>query len=507
MDSMNDIVERDPLNIDFTIQERDISQDSSKSTGFPSLSNKKTLQSWRVRLQEKKINERKQQRQQQQQQKEQENNISKNVSEKTIDSIDDFEIKENDPAEVEAASTETNKKFDNKDMSEAERIHLENINLMMNMSSEQITHERQEIMDNMNPKVLEKLIKRFSAKNKISNDNKDDNEEEEDMPLFTNIDTNKYWVGGTNIMKDLPKLDDSKVDDILNVHSKDAPKKIDLRHVKFEDDMADLKSDNEEIEEEEEEINIEYPPIENEDDYATDDYQILQKMKDTDSKELLKDVHFVTKKQMAQYEPLSIDDPEFEEKLKEKYFPDLPAEIDKLKWMENEEDSNITNNKVIDTVADLRFDFKGNLCAPQQDISTTKDGLHHHAENPDLKGYTLEELQTYALSTYPGQKCIALQTLGRIMYKIKAERYYQLIPEIDQEQFDELNGDITPIIEQIYGMLWSWLKHLKIVEIIESNLNAKNLSIKNYATEAIWMLKQGEYKQKQIQEKRRSLKE
>jgi len=93
------------------------------------------------------------------------------------------------------------------------------------------------------------------------------------------------------------------------------------------------------------------------------------------------------------------------------------------------------------------------------------------------------------------------------MYKVKAERYYQLIPEIDQEQFEKLNGDITPIIEQIYGMLWAWIKHLKIVEIIESNLGNKNMSIKNYATEAMWMLKQGEYKQKKIQEKRRAMAE
>ncbi len=33
---------------------------------------------------------------------------------------------------------EEKKNFDNEDMSEAERIHLENINLMMSMSSEQI---------------------------------------------------------------------------------------------------------------------------------------------------------------------------------------------------------------------------------------------------------------------------------------------------------------------------------------------------------------------------------
>lgn len=487
MDSIGDIVERDPLKADFESETPFLATDDVKSTGFPGLSSKKSLQSWRVRLQEKKINERKMLRQQGQAEKQKNQEVIKPSA-----SVTDFEIKEHNPAEVEKQN------FDNENLSEAERIHLENINLMMGMSSEQITNERQDIMDTMSPKVLEKLIKRFSSTNRISG------RDEEDIPLFTDIDTNKYWIGGTNSIKDLPKLDDHKVDDILKIQTAEAAKnhvkKIDLRHVKFEDDMKDL-------EEEEEELTIDYPSVDNEDEYVTDDYQILQKMKDTDSKELLRDVHFVTKKQLAQYEPLSIDDPEFEHKLKEKYFPDLPAEIDKLKWMENTDDSNITGNKVIDTVADLRFDFKGNLCAPQQDVSSTKDGLHHHADNPALKGYTLEELQNYALSTYPGQKCIALQTLGRVMYKIKAERYYQLIPEIDQEQLDDLNGDITPIIEQIYGMLWAWLTNLKIVDIVESNLNSKNLSIKNYATEAIWMLKQGEYKEKQIQEKRRSLKE
>ncbi|XBW37406.1 hypothetical protein QEN19_002986 [Hanseniaspora menglaensis] len=495
MDMMNDIVERDLLDERFIVCKNPVLPPANTTTGFPSLSEKKTLQSWRARLQEKKVNEKKMMRE-----SKRFNGNSKPNLGAGLDSTIDFEVKENDPDEVEKTSKKQN--FDNENMTEAEKIHLENINLMMKMSPEQINSERQEIMDTMSPKVLEKLIKRFAGKNKIS----DDKEQEEELPLFTNIDTNKYWVGGTNTMNDLPKLDDSKVNDILNIQSnsvnKDIPKKIDLRHVKFEDDFKDLE------EEEVEEVELNYPTVVNEDDFATDDYQILQKMKDTDSKELLKDVHFVTKKQIEQYEPLSIDDPEFESKLKEKYFPDLPAEMDKLKWMENgDDDANITNNKVIDTVADLRFDFKGNLCAPQKEVETTKDGLHHHSENPYLKGYTLEELQTYALSTYPGQKCIALQTLGRIIYKIKAERYYQLIPEIDQEQFDELDGDITPIIEQIYGMLWSWLTHLKIVEIVESNLNAKNMSIKNYATEAMWMLKQGEYKEKKIKEKRTSMKE
>ncbi|CAI8498689.1 unnamed protein product [Hanseniaspora opuntiae] len=449
MDMMGDIVEKDPLEnfADIQITENDVSpgfdEAAVNNTGFPALSDKKTLQSWRVRFQEKKVNNKKVAR------------------------------REKKPEEP--------KPFNNEDMTEAERIHLENINLMMGMSTDQIEKERQEIMNNMNPKVLEKLIKRFS--NAQSKDNDDSS-----LPIFTDIDTNKYWVGGTNKISDLPKLDDSKVNQILNI-SED-------KKVRFEEP------------EPQEEVELNYPEIENEDDYVTDDYQFLQKMKDTDSKELLKDVHFVTKKQIEEYEPLSIDDPEFEKKLKDKYFPELSTEVDKMKWMEPlEDDSNITNNKVIDTVADLRFDFKGNLCAPQAEVESTKDGLHHHAENPDLKGYTLEELQNYAMSTYPGQKCIALQTLGRIMYKVKAERYYQLIPEIDQEQFDKLDGDITPIIEQIYGMLWAWINHLKIVEIIESNLSNKNLSIKNYATEAMWMLKQGEYKQKKIQEKRRSMTE
>lgn len=464
MDMMGDIVERDPLEsfADIEIKENDVSPSFSdatnNSTGFPVLSDKKTLQSWRVRFQEKKVKDKKLAKQE----------------------------RKAEPVQEEK------KNFDNEDMSEAERIHLENINLMMSMSSEQIENERQEIMDNMSPKVLEKLIKRFSSTGSRSK-NKD---EDTSLPLFTDIDTNKYWVGGTNTMTDLPKLDDNKVNDILSIKNND---KSDKRKIRFEEP---------EVIEIEEEANIEYPEVENEDDFVTDDYQLLQKMKDTDSKELLKDVHFVTKKQMEEYEPLSIDDAEFEKKLKEKYFPDLPTEVDKMRWMEPiDDDSNITNNKVIDTVADLRFDFKGNLCAPQKEVDSTKDGLHHHADNPDLKGYTLEELQNYALSTYPGQKCIALQTLGRIMYKVKAERYYQLIPEIDQEQFEKLNGDITPIIEQIYGMLWAWIKHLKIVEIIESNLGNKNMSIKNYATEAMWMLKQGEYKQKKIQEKRRAMAE
>lgn len=50
-------------------------------------------------------------------------------------------------------------------------------------------------------------------------------------------------------------------------------------------------------------------------------------------------------------------------------------------------------------------------------------GLHHHADAPEAAGYTIPELARLARSSFPAQRCIAFQTLGRILYRLGAGHY------------------------------------------------------------------------------------
>jgi hypothetical protein len=45
-------------------------------------------------------------------------------------------------------------------------------------------------------------------------------------------------------------------------------------------------------------------------------------------------------------------------------------------------------------------------------------GLHHHGDDPHAAGYTIPELAILARSTFPAQRCIAWQVIGRILFRL-----------------------------------------------------------------------------------------
>lgn len=45
-------------------------------------------------------------------------------------------------------------------------------------------------------------------------------------------------------------------------------------------------------------------------------------------------------------------------------------------------------------------------------------GLHHHGKDPEAAGYTIPELGILGRSSFPAQRCIAWQVLGRILYRL-----------------------------------------------------------------------------------------
>jgi len=227
---------------------------------------------------------------------------------------------------------------------------------------------------------------------------------------------------------------------------------------------------------------------------------MAQSIDHTANEDLLKDVHFISPHHHDDDDddndtPLDINDPNFDEKLHDRYFPHLPKDIDKLKWMKSTpEDETAKDNAVIESVSDCRFDFNGNLVPPTREItSTTTSALHHHSQDPQLAGYTVLELDHLSRSTYPSQRCIAIQTLGRILYKLGKQSYYQLIPEIDAATYQE-DGNIENVMNKIYAMFWEMLKELQTIEWLEFTSiekNTPNLSVRNYAIDALWLWKQG----------------
>lgn len=129
----------------------------------------------------------------------------------------------------------------------------------------------------------------------------------------------------------------------------------------------------------------------------------------------------------------------------------------------------------------LRFDFRGEILPPRKARELpTHLGLHHHAEAPNAAGYTIPELARLARSTFPTQRCMAMQVLGRILYRLGMGSYK---------------------VQEITNGLWRCVEEGRVVEGLEEAAAAKggHMSVKAYATEALWLWQKGGGKRMQAQ--------
>jgi len=122
--------------------------------------------------------------------------------------------------------------------------------------------------------------------------------------------------------------------------------------------------------------------------------------------------------------------PSFLEDLQSHYFPDTPHDPSALSWLQppsaDPDDPEAVRSayhpaSTATAVAPsaLRFSFRGTLLSPSTALSLPPTlGLHHHAADPLAAGYTIPELAILGRSTFPAQRCIAWQVLGRILFRL-----------------------------------------------------------------------------------------
>lgn len=394
--------------------------------------------------------------------------------------------------------------------SEAEKIHRENLERMAAMSVEEIEEERAEILRTLNPKLVEGLLKR-SEKRAAKHDNHNH--------VHTNhVHAEGYngWIGGMRTAKgfeDLSQLDKDDVEKALGINretidnnedgvsesieglgseshkvDKALSKKVTfdtVATVKYED-LDESIHLNEEAWEDVDDLNDMIPNtnIPNEE-IAPDDYQFGA---DDEQYEEKLGVHFPKPKPTK--EDIDLNDPQFFDKLHEKYYPDLPKETAKMSWMVDPVPTHVP--KTYESVSDMRFDFNGNLVELEGEESSkdvpTHAGLHHHSENPHMAGYTLPELAHLARSVLPGQRSISIRTLGRILHKLGRHKY-NILP-VD----DDVDEEVSQMIEQFEGLMWDLIEQLQITETLTEaadETKTKHLSVRTYALEALWLWKEG----------------
>ncbi|KYQ57281.1 RNA polymerase II-associated protein 1 [Trachymyrmex zeteki] len=112
----------------------------------------------------------------------------------------------------------------------------------------------------------------------------------------------------------------------------------------------------------------------------------------------------------------------FEESKQKGWLHMNTPEPEKLKWMEDlpekEKDEALPNKEY-----NARFDFNGLLLPYKNESLTVDKGLHHHGEEPERPGYSLQELLQLSRSSSQQQRCTALTTLANIMEKTRKGWY------------------------------------------------------------------------------------
>ncbi|NWI85679.1 RPAP1 protein, partial [Pitta sordida] len=95
------------------------------------------------------------------------------------------------------------------------------------------------------------------------------------------------------------------------------------------------------------------------------------------------------------------------------------VEFEKLEWMK---DLPSPRQKKTKKGMQARFSLKGELIPADADLPTYL-GLHHHGEEAERAGYSLQELFHLSRSQVTQQRTLALQVLGRIVQKARAGEF------------------------------------------------------------------------------------
>lgn len=109
----------------------------------------------------------------------------------------------------------------------------------------------------------------------------------------------------------------------------------------------------------------------------------------------------------------------------EEWVPPDMVELEKLSWISSvDEGSGTSTDKKKSAISMLRFDFKGfpidSESKPDIPLSA---GLHHHGDDPQKAGYTIQEILYLCRSTVPAQRVLNLQILGNIIKALRSRDF------------------------------------------------------------------------------------
>lgn len=343
-----------------------------------------------------------------------------------------------------------------------ERIDKENRDMLAAMSAQEIAQERQELLDRLDPSIVQMLLKRANLDDRAHTSASVFDELEE-------VVVEKKPQDETNTTTTSPRPPNEKK---KTTEDDQARKSVRFAAAAVEDDDDDDDQPPSGVQQQTSPQSTTIPPA--------------------DTPLAANTTHFPHPASLPDLDP---SDPDFLDTLHKKYFPTLPADPSKLAWMAPlptpgspaDRDSPYYPGQATLSVAALRFDFRGRLLAPatSRALPVTR-GLHHHAEAPEAAGYTLAELGRYARSAVPAQRCVAFQTLGRLLYRL------------GRGEFGHGGGGAET--DDVARGIWRAAQENRILDTLLEAADVPegqgHRGSRAYAMEAVWLFEKGGWKEK-----------
>ncbi|GAM84924.1 hypothetical protein ANO11243_029260 [Dothideomycetidae sp. 11243] len=338
---------------------------------------------------------------------------------------------------------------------ERKQIDLDNRRMLESMTDAEIQHERQELLENINPALLQALLRR--SKLEAGDDDQD----------FPGVQTNQPQVAAkTSKPRKKVTFEDATNDFTAQVNGNRSSMEPDSSISSNHDNKDQTHDDN-----------------------GSDDRN--RASSDGAFTELpTGSIHFPRPEQPPDLDPNS---PSFLEDLHRKYFPSLPAEPEKLEWMKpvTGTSSYSPSQSALDP-KDIRFSFAGALIPPSAAAEIPiSAGLHHHGDAPDAAGYTIPELARLARSKVAAQRCIAFQTLGRVLFRLGKGEFG------DPSEGDSGTAEAQNSIGELARGLWAEIEKEQVIAVCMNESEGKSMtgqrhvSAQAYATEAVWLWQMG----------------
>ncbi|KAI1773175.1 hypothetical protein F4818DRAFT_119586 [Hypoxylon cercidicola] len=397
----------------------------------------------------------------------------------------------NEPSSTSSGNTQqTARPSSNSKSDERDNIDRENNEKLANMSQEEIEAAQHELLGGLDPSILQMLLKRanldepsgpspFDQPKSTSEEAPTEAKNTQEIPEMRIEDTR---LQPNNSTLDSKTLDPKQADSTETTQSKR------VRWATVEDEKEEEKETKPAPKTE----TASPAPIHTHDDNDNDNaapsvpppqYTITPNLTEPGPKP-----HWPQQPQPADLDP---SDPDFLEKLHTKYFPSLPADPSKLAWMAPiptanspaDLDSPYHPRQASLGVSALRFDFRGALLPPRiaRAVPPTR-GLHHHGEAPEAAGYTVPELARLCRSAVPGQRCVAYQTLGRVLYRLGRGHF----------------GGVS--VDDMALGIWQQVDEGGVLRSLQEEAGTEegrgHRSARAFAVEALWLYEKGGWKDK-----------